>query len=288
MSARFFPKALAAFAAGSLDWDAHNFKNRLVKLDGSLTDTAVKAIAGVTNASPAVFTVASTAGWTTGDLVVTRGILGNLSANQTALLQVINGATFSLKTLDGSRDVAGSAAYVSGGCVINLTLIDFRDDYDAAEVGTASANLAAKTNVDGTLDADDPTGMTLADTAHANIIYRDVGTAGTDVPVHFQDGKQVVTVAADAAISATTLWVEPLAGAMDSGETMVFSNGVTAQLSSAAAAGARSVAVTALPAAIAAGHQADVRTTLSGYPLTSGGGPVAPTFDSGPNKIGRL
>lgn len=288
MSARFFPKALAAFAAGSLDWDAQNFKNRLVKLDGSLTDTAVKAITGFTNANPAVGTVGSTAGWTTGDVVVVRGVGGNLSANQTGLLQVASGTTFTLKTLDGSRDVAGSGAYTSGGCVINLTLVDFRDDYDATEVGTASTNLANKTNVDGTLDADDPTGMTLADTAHANIIYRDVGTAGTDVPVHFQDGKQAVTVAADASSSATTLWVEPIAGAMDSGEQMVFSNGVTATLSSAAAAGARSLAVTALPGAIAAGHQADVRTTLSGYPLTSGGGPVAPTFDSGPNKIGRL
>jgi hypothetical protein len=288
MSARFFPNALQQFAAGSLDWDAHNIKARLVKLDGSLTDTAVKAITGVTNANPAVYTVAATAGWTTGDLVVVRGVVGNTAANQTGLLQVINGTTFSVKTLDGSRDVQGNAAYTSGGCVVNLTVADFRDDWDATEVGVASANLASKTNVGGVLDADDPTGMTLNDTAHALILYRDVGSAATDPPVHFQDGKQTLTVAADAAISATTLWVEPVAGAMDTGEACVFSNGVTATLNGAVVAGARSLTVTALSAAIAAGHQADVRTSNSGFAITSGGGPVAPSFDSGANKIGKI
>jgi hypothetical protein len=288
LSARFFPNALQQFAAGNLDWDAHNIKCRLVKLDGTVTDTVVKAITGVTNANPAVYTVASTSGWTTGDLVVVRGVLGNTAANQTGLIQVINGTTFSIKTLDGVRDVQGNAAYTSGGCVVNLTLADFRDDWDAAEVGVASANLANKTNVGGVLDADDPTGMTLNDTAHAIVMYRDVGTAGTDPPVHFQDGKQTLICAADAASSATTLWVEPVPGAMDTGEACVFSNGVTATLNGAVTAGARSLTVTSLPGAIASGHQADVRTSNSGFPITSGGGPVAPSFDNGANKIGKI
>lgn len=284
MSARFFPLALQGFAAGSEDWDANTFVARLLKLDGSLTDTSIKAITGVTVANPAVYTVASTSGWTTGDLVVVRGVGGTTSANQTGILQVINGTTFSLKTLDGSRDVVGVGTYTSGGCVINLTLTDNVNDIDGARVGTVSDALASKTNTLGVLDAADPTSMTLNDTAHALVIENST----TSQPTHFQDGKQTVTMAADAASSATTLWVEPLAGAMDNGETLVFSNGITATLTAAPSAGARSLTVSAISGAIAAGHQADVRTTNSGFPISSAGGPVAPTFDNGANKIGRI
>lgn len=284
MSARFFPLALQGFAAGSEDWDANTFVARLLKLDGSLTDTSIKAITGVTVANPAVYTVASTSGWTTGDLVVVRGVGGTTSANQTGILQVINGTTFSLKTLDGSRDVVGVGTYTSGGCVINLTLTDNVNDIDGARVGTVSDALASKTNTLGVLDAADPTSMTLNDTAHALVIENST----TSQPTHFQDGKQTVTMAADAASSATTLWVEPLAGAMDNGETLVFSNGITATLTAAPSAGARSLTVSAISGAIAAGHQADVRTTNSGFPISSAGGPVAPSFDNGANKIGRI
>jgi hypothetical protein len=280
MSARFFPKGLQDFVAGLLDWDAHDFKVALYKLDGTLTDTAIKAITGATNANPVVYTVASTTGWNNGDIVVIRGILGNLSANQTGRITVINGTTFSMTTLKGNLNVQGSAAYTSGGCAINLTIADRREDIDAAQVGGVSANLGSKTNVNGTIDAADPTGMTLNDTAHAMVIYRDAAGAANDQLMHFHDGKQVVTVAADAASSATTLWVEPLAGALDDNEVMVFSNGVTAQVNGAVAAGARSITVDALPGAIAAGHQADVRTTNSGFPISSAGGPVQPSFDA--------
>jgi len=286
MSARFFPKAHSAHNFSL--WPSQAIKARLIRIDGTITDTAVKTITGVTNANPAVFTVASTSGWTTGDIVVTRDVLGNLAANQTGILQVLSGTTFSLKTLDGVRDVQGSAAYTSGGCVVNLSLVGLRSDYDACEVGGVSANLASATNTLGVLNASNPTGMTLNTTANAMVLYLDVGSAGTDIPLHFQDGKQVVEIAADAASAATTLWVSPLAGAMDIGEVMTFSNGITATLTAAPAAGARSLSVSAISGAIAAGHQADVRTSNSGFPLSSGGGPVSPTFDTGPNKIGRL
>lgn len=282
MSARFFPKALQGFAAGSEDWDADTFVARLLKLDGTLTDTAIKAITGATDANPVVYTVDDTTGWTTGDIVVVRGVGGNLAANQTGILQVINGTTFSLQTLTGGLAVAGSAAYTSGGCVINLTMVDNVNDIDGARVGGVSASLASKTNVNGTLDAADPTGMTLDDTAHALVIENSTSS----VPTHFNDGKTRVVVAADAAQSATTLWVEPLEGPIDDNEVMTFSNGETAVVNGAVAAGARSITVDALAEAIAAHHQADVRTTNSGFPIASAGGPVAPTFDAA--GIGRI
>jgi hypothetical protein len=288
MSARVLPKGLQNIGSGSIAFLADEIRARLVKLDGTLTDTAVKAITGVTNADPAVYTVASTSGWTTGDICVVLGVLGNLSANQTGVLQVINGTTFSLQTEVDGIDVAGSGAYTSGGCVVNLTLITNRDDYDTCEVGTISDALANKTNVDGVYDADDPSSMTLADTAHAFFLHKVVGAAATDLPFLFQDGKITVKVAADAASSATTIWVEPLDGPIDDTTVIYFSNGASATLTAAAAAGDRTLTVSALAAGIDAGNQADVLTSGGGFPISSGGGPVSPSFSATGNKICHL
>jgi hypothetical protein len=83
-----------------------------------------------------------------------------------------------------------------------------------------------------------------------------------------------VRVAADALISATTLWVEPLYGPLASGASFVLSNGVTATLTAPAAAGARSLTVSALSAAVAAGHTGDATLTVSSssLPLVTGSG----------------
>jgi hypothetical protein len=49
-------------------------------------------------------------------------------------------------------------------------------------------------------------------TVHALAIIKDTGTAATSRPAVFVDGRMQVIVAADAATSATVVWVEQLAG----------------------------------------------------------------------------
>jgi hypothetical protein len=64
----------------------------------------------------------------------------------------------------------------------------------------------------------------------------------------------------------------------------VFSNGVTATLSASAAEGDRTITVTAIAAAISAGHAADGYTTSAGLPVHPNGGNISLTIDNGVKK----
>lgn len=75
-----------------------------------------RAITAASNASPIAITTSGAHGYTTGDNVAIRGILGNLAANGNFTITVTGVSTF---TLDGS---AGSGAYTSGGFVGKIDL----------------------------------------------------------------------------------------------------------------------------------------------------------------------
>ncbi len=288
MSARLTDPGRQGLVDKIFDWGTDAFKLIQLLLDGSATDVAVKAITGVTNANPAVFT-SNAHGFSQGDLVCIRGVLGNLSVNQLGYVAAASFAanTCSLVTADGQA-IQGSGAYTSGGCAINLTVGDNLDDFDACRVGTDSAALSGKTDTKGVLDANDVSFTGVTGTIHGHLCYQDSGSAATSRTLLFMDGKIQVTVAADIASSGTTLWVEPLEGPIASGVSMVFSNGVTLVTSGAAAEGARSISVTAAPGAIAAGHTAEVQSTGSGLPLTITSGDYTVQFSNGQYKITRV
>lgn len=289
MSARFFDKGRQGFAAGDIDWDANTFNVMPLKLDGTVTDTCVKAITGITTATPPVVT-SNSHGFTNGDIIVQRGVGGMLNANGTFKVASATTNTYALTTLDG-QNVVGTGTYTSGGCAINLTAADFFDDLDGAVCTGASTlaaatALASKTNVNGTIGAANITGIPLNDTCHAVVLLKNVGNAAaTSIPVHFADGRTMVRVVADANSGATTLWVEPLEGALASGTVIQMTNGVTVTLSSAAAAGARSIAVSAASGAIAAGHHGDAQTTNSGLPLSVTSGTFVHDISAGIGTI---
>lgn len=284
MSNRMFDKGRQNFASGDLDWDANTFVLIPLKLDGTLTDAAVKAISAITTATPPVVT--STAhGFTNGDIVVIRGAAGMLNANGTFKIGGVTTNTFTLLTLEGAN-VVGTGTFSGTACVINLTAPTFYSDVDAtictgAPTLTTAAALTSKTNVNGLVGAANVSGITLNDTCHGVIVVKNVSnTASSSNLVHFADGRTMVRVAADAATSATTLFVEPLEGAIASGTVIQMTNGVSVTLNGAAAAGARSITVTAISAAIAAGHHGDAQTTNSGLPLTLSSGTFTHQFDS--------
>jgi hypothetical protein len=99
------------------------------------------------------------------------------------------------------------------------------------------------------------------------------------------DGQIQVQVVADAASSATTLWVDRLEGIIPNGTVLRLSNGINATLTAQGNAGARSLSVSALSGAVAAGHTADAFTLNAGYPLTLGGGTYQVQFDNGAARI---
>lgn len=281
MSTRFFEKGKQALADNS-DWNSDVIKTQLTNL--GTADTHIKAVTGATNASPIVATITAH-GWSNGDIICVGKVGGNLAANGVFVVAGQTTNTVNLTTLQDGLNTTGSAAYTSGGYAINLSAATAMAQVDGGALGT-DQTLTTPTLVNGVLDADDVsyTGVP-AGTIDAVIIYDNT----TTTPLIFVDGKTQVVVAADAASSATTVWVKKLEGAIPSGTAIVFSNGVTATLSSGAAAGALSLAVTALPGAIAAGHQADVPTTNSGFPLTLGSATnVTIPWDNGANKIAVL
>lgn len=284
MSTRLFEKG-RQYLADAGDWDSDVIK--AMAIDASVTDVAVKPVTGATNATPIVVTCTSH-GFANGDIVTLGKVGGNTAANGT--WQIANQATntFELKTRVDALNSTGNGAYTSGGYAVNLTISDFVDDISAGRVGT-DQTLASKTLVNGVLDAADITFPTFTGTVDAIVIYdNQSGAEATSPPLVYVDGKMQVTVAADAAGSATTLWVEPLAGAIASGVTIVMSNGVTVTLSGSAAAGARSLAVNALSGPIAAGHQGDVATTGSGLPAVIANSALAVAWDNGANRIVKL
>jgi hypothetical protein len=286
MSMRFFDIGREKLADDA-DWNTDTFKIALLDLSaGGGTDTMVKAITGATTATPIVATCTAH-GFANGDIVAIYDVGGNTIAN--GVWQVANQATntFELKTVDDGLNSVGVGAYTSGGKVINLSAAN-RGQIDAAENAAAAVTLGSATLVKGVLDAADPSFAAVSGAAYAWYIYKSTGSAATDIPIFFNDGKQQVVAAADAASSATTIWCNKLAGPIASGQTVVFSNGVTATLSGAAVAGDRKLTVSAISGAIAAGHTGEAVVTGAGFPFTGGGGAYGITFDNGANKIAKL
>jgi len=276
MSMRLFGLGKQALAAGSIVWGTDTIKAMLV---GFTADTHIKAITGATNATPIVAT-ATAHGWADGDVVVTAGIGGNTAANGTFKLAGSTANTFNLQTFDGAS-VVGNGAYTSGGYAINLSKAQFLADIDAGRVGT-DVTLTTKTSALGVLDCDDiPYPLLTGAQVWGLAIYKDTGVAATSPLLYWCDGKTLVTVAAAASISATSIAVEKLEAAIASGATIPLSNGVTATLSAQANAGDRVLTVSALSAAVAAGHHGDAATLGTGLPLTPSGTNVTFQIDNG-------
>lgn len=287
MANALFEKGREGFADGTLDWDTQAFSAAL--LDLNTAETGVKQITAASNATPIVIT-SNGHGYANGDFVFIDGVGGNLAAN--GLWKVANQATntFELQRPDGTNSV-GSGAYTSGGYAVNLgpsAAGDNWDDFDGCLVNTKQS-LAGNTATQGICDANDVVFSTVSgNTIEAVGIFRDTGTPSTSRMVALITGKHIVTVAADASGGATTLWVEPLAAGIPNSTVLTFSNGFSATLSSLAAQGARSLSVTALGNAIAAGHRALSPATGSGLPITPNGGNINVAWDNGANKIFKL
>lgn len=288
MSNRMFKFGRQYFGSGDADWDADVFNVVPLKLDGTLTDTAVKAITAITTATPPVAT-SNSHGFTNGDIIVIRGAAGMLNANGTFQVGGATTNTFTLLNLDGGN-VVGVGTFSGTACVINLSSADFVDDFDGAFCTGAAAlsaavAIASKTNVGGLLSAATVAGIALNDTVHAVAIIKNVSNAAaTSRPIHYCDGRTLVRVVAAALISATTIAVEPLEGPIAIGTVIQMTNGVAVTVATTAGvAGDRTLTCSALSGAISAGHHGDAATVGAGYPLsvTSGTFSHAPDATNG-------
>lgn len=131
--------------------------------------------------------------------------------------------------------------------------------------------------------------LEVGQTVKAVIYYRQVGiddtTPADDELIAYYDGKIDVTLAAPAALNATTLYVKELPAALANGTALNFGGGATCTLSAASAVGAQQLAVTALAAAAALNAvSTDVPVSGNILPFVLGGG----AFDQVINVEGLL
>jgi hypothetical protein len=274
MADSLFEKGREGFLDGTLDWDTNSFKDIL--MDTGTADVAVKTITAASNATPIVIT-ATAHGFANGDIVVVNDVVGNLAAN--GVWKIANQAanTFELTDPVTGTNAVGSAAYTSGGYAVCLgpsAAGDNLDDVDGTRVGT-DQTLTGNTVTAGVADANDATHTAVTgNSVEAVAIYKDTGTASTSRMVAFLDGKQIVTCAAQAAATSTSIAVERLVAAIPNGTVLTFSNGASATLSALANAGDRTITVTSTAAIITAGSRAVAPKTGSGLPVTPNGGNI--------------
>jgi hypothetical protein len=275
------------FLDGSYNWTTATMTAALH--DMATASTGVKAITGATNATPIALTVTAH-GFSNGDLVLISGVGGNLAAN--GIFQVSGQTTNAFNLIDPitGSNVVGSAAYTSGGIAVCLgpsTSGDMWSKYSAGQVGSSVA-LGTLTEVQGTAGAANITFSAVSgNVVKAIIIYQNTGTSSTSRVVAIIDGRMIVTCAAQAAASSTTIAVERLPGGIPNGTVLTFSNGASATLSSLANAGDRTLSVSSTAAIITAGSRADAPATGSGLPVTPNGGDISVTWDP-TNKIFKL
>jgi hypothetical protein len=264
--------------AGAGDWVAMN--GRAALLDLSVTDTHVKAITGVSTATPAVVTVGSTTGWAVDDVVAIYNVGGTLNTNQTFKIKTIpNGTTFTLKTLEDGLDVVGTGTYTSGGVVVNLSKLDIVGDVNACRVGS-DATVSSKTQTSGNLGCGAINWAAFTGSFTAMLISELITDDTDSNPLIWVDGRIKVTVAAAASTSATSIAVQRLSAPIPNGTVLRFSNGIAATLTAAAAAGDRTLTCSALSGGIAVGHEAEPYKTSPGFPGSSSGSSFSVTFDN--------
>lgn len=171
--------------------------------------------------------------------------------------------------------------FTTGGGVEITVLSYARQPLSGKSITTDNANdrtaLFCSTIACGNLEA--------GQTVKAVLGYRQTGgndaTPADDEMMFYYDGKIDVYLAADAANAATTLWVDPLVAPLANGAALDFGGGGTCTLTSSAAKGARSLAVTALGATRSAGA-VSTGVSISGniLPFALGGGAFNITIDA--------
>lgn len=288
MTNALLEKGREGFLDGSIDWDTNTFSAAL--LDFGTADTAIKAIASSTNATPIVVT-ATSHGFTNGDLVFIDGHTTNTAANGFWKIANVAANTFELTNPVLSTNAVGNGVGGATGyavCYGPSASGDNWDDFDGALVGS-KVTLTGPTVTAGVADAGDATFTAVTgNSIEAIAIFKDTGTASTSRMVCLITGKFIVTCAVQANSSATSIVVDALPYAIPTATVLVFSNGASATMSALANAGDRSITVSALAANITAGSRALAPITGSGLPITPNGGNIVVTFDNGANKIFKL
>lgn len=279
-----------AFGTKAISWTGDTIKATLLTMSSAAGK--IFLVTAASNATPIVLTVASTTGITAGDILVVGGVGGNLAANGTWQAGTVTGTTVQLLTrLDGVSST-GSAAYTSGGWIVDTSSASVLSDVSGNSNGTdPTVSGTAMTLGVATCSTISWTAGLAATKVWGAAIYS--STASNDL-IEFIDGCVQIYVTTQAAASATAIAVQRLTAAIASGTVITFSDGASATLSGAAAVGDTSLSVSALAAIVHRQATADVQALStggagSGLPFTpAAGGSVSLVVDTGVNHLFAL
>lgn len=279
MSSRLFDWGRDAFLNAVCSW-ANAQKAMLCDL--TVNGAATRVVTAASNANPVVYTTSAAHGYVVGDVVAVGGVVGNLSANQTGIIDTVPlTTTFTMKTLEAAHQVAGSGAYVSGGYAVNLTAGKFVSDLNAGREGVDIV-IGGTSSTRGVATSSSFTwlGVPVGNPIQAVVIYDNTGGSDAARRVEaFVDGKIRVVVDKGESSGVTTIRVEPLKGPIPNGTVINWSDGTSCTTNAVAAMGDRTITVTATAATLAVGATADVTATSAGLPVTPNGGNI--TFTVG-------
>lgn len=281
-------KGREGFLDGTIDWDTNTISAALI--DFGTADTGIKAIVSSTNATPIVVT-STGHGFSNNDLVYINSHATNTAANGFWLIDNVATDTFELNNPVTGANVVGNGVGGATGYAVNYgpgAAGDNWDDFNGAIIGTA-ATLGSKTVTAGVADAADATYTAVSgNSVEAVALFKDTGTPSTSRMIGFVTGNFIVTVAVEAASTSTSIIVDKLDYAIATGITIAFSNGASATLTSPAAAGDRSLAVSSTAATITANSRGLAPISGSGLPVTPNGGDITVAWDNGTNRIFKL
>ena len=203
------------------------------------------------------------------------------------------------------RFARGEVAWkASGGAVVKAVLVDldaYTPDFDAhefladvtsgARYGTPVALTLIDAADDGILDAADVSGYVLPGTQptlEGVLFFVDTGSAATSPLLFLLDNRFRVEVADAAAGGATTLKTEDLPVPIASGAVLTKISGTgpaTITTSASGSAGARSLSVSALSGAAAAGDVYEYAASGSSLPIAALATSVNLVWDNGLYKL---
>jgi hypothetical protein len=274
LSNRLFGSGLHAVNTKAVSVTGDTLKATLLLMNSSAGK--IYQVTAASNATPIVLTVASATGMATGDIVVVGNVGGNLAANGTWQISVSGNNITLLRSLDGQNST-GSAAWTSGGYIIDLTSATTLSDVSGNSTGT-DQTLSSVTDTSGLVNASSWTWTALSG---ANKVY---GMAVYDNTSNnllaWYDGLYQIRVVTQAAATSTSIAVETLLAVIPSGTVLNFSDGTTATTSAQNALYDTSLSVTSTAATIHAKATADAGPTLSaGLPFLPSGGNVVYSAD---------
>jgi hypothetical protein len=199
--------------------------------------------------------------------------------------------------IDWDADTIKATLIDTAQYTVNLTTHQYMNTNTVPAIAKLGTVTLTATAASGIANASNLTFTSVTGTVGAIILWKDGGGGGTtssgtnDILIAYIDGRQQLTIAANASSGGTAITFDACVGAIASGVTLTKISGTgpsTITSNGTASAGGRSLTVTSLGSNTNADAIYEVAVSGSGLPVTLSGGNLNVNWDTGTNKIFKL